>query len=209
VLSADLVVLAAGGLGTPAILGRSGIPCEDRLFVDPVLCVAAPLPDSSLDREFPMPFFVERDGYMVSPYFDYLSFFFDRRWRLPGRDIVSLMIKLADTESGAVDARGVRKGLTERDRVRLDEAGDLCVEILGRLGVQRRDVFLGSLNAGHPGGTLPLTGEEREPLHADRLPGNLYVADASLLPRSLGRPPMLTIMALALRVARECRERLF
>ena len=41
-LAADLVVLAAGGLGTPAILGRSGLPTEERLFVDPVLCVAAP-----------------------------------------------------------------------------------------------------------------------------------------------------------------------
>ena len=41
-LAADLVVLAAGGLGTPAILGRSGLATEDRLFVDPVLCVAAP-----------------------------------------------------------------------------------------------------------------------------------------------------------------------
>jgi choline dehydrogenase-like flavoprotein len=38
---ADLVVVAAGGLGTPAILQRSGIACEPRLFVDPVLCVAA------------------------------------------------------------------------------------------------------------------------------------------------------------------------
>src|SRR5690606_38162471 len=37
---ADLVVLAAGGFATPAILERSGIPCEPTLFVDPVLCVA-------------------------------------------------------------------------------------------------------------------------------------------------------------------------
>jgi choline dehydrogenase-like flavoprotein len=155
-----------------------------------------------------MPFFVERDGYIVSPYFDYLSFFFDRGWMRPGRDIVSLMIKLADTELGAVGSRAVRKGLTARDRVVLREASELCIEILGRLGVQRREVFFGSLNAGHPGGTLPWTGEEREALHSDRLPDNLYVADASLLPRSLGKPPILTIMALALRVARTCRERI-
>ena len=63
------------------------------------------------------------------------------------------------------------------------------------------------LNAGHPGGMLPLTGRERDALHADHLPENLYVADASLLPQSLGKPPMLTIMALARRVARICLER--
>ena len=34
---ADLVVLAAGGMGTPVILQKSGIECEAKLFVDPVL----------------------------------------------------------------------------------------------------------------------------------------------------------------------------
>ena len=33
-------MLAAGGLGTPPILEKSGIPCQSRLFVDPVLYVA-------------------------------------------------------------------------------------------------------------------------------------------------------------------------
>lgn len=37
--SADLVVLAAGGFGTPRILQNSGIRCESRLFVDPVLSI--------------------------------------------------------------------------------------------------------------------------------------------------------------------------
>ena len=40
-------------------------------------------------------------------------------------------------------------------------------------------------------------------MHHDVLPDNLYVADASLLPRSMGNPPILTIMALAKRVARK------
>jgi choline dehydrogenase-like flavoprotein len=42
--------------------------------------------------------------------------------------------------------------------------------------------------------------------HDDRLPDNVYVADASLLPRSLGGPPILTIIALAKRVASLCRS---
>jgi choline dehydrogenase-like flavoprotein len=207
-VAADLVVLAAGGLGTPAILEASGIPTESRLFVDPVLCVAAPWPEARLNQEIPMPFVVDRGAYIVSPYFDYLSFFFNSAWLSPGREILSLMIKLADSEVGTVDTRGVRKGLTRRDRDRLGEAVEVCMEVLARLGVPRDAVFLGTLNGGHPGGALPLTGDEAETLHADRLPGNLYVADASLLPRSLGKPPILTIMALAQRVAAVCRERL-
>lgn len=207
-LAADLVVLAAGGLGTPAILGRSGLATEDRLFVDPVLCVAAPAAGVRADEEVPMPFFVEGDGYIISPYFDYLSFFFDRCWKRPRHDIVSLMIKLADSEIGSVGRpQKVNKSLTAADRQRLVAATDSCREILTRFGARRDSVFLGMLNAGHPGGMLPLSGRERDELHADGLPDNVYVADSSLLPRSLGKPPMLTIMALASRVARLCRGR--
>jgi ferredoxin len=205
---ADLVILAAGGLGTPAILERSGIKTEDRLFVDPVLCIGAPWPGGHLDREVPMPFVVSRDRYIISPYFDYLSFFFNKAWLRPRQDIVALMIKLADTESGRVSNTRVHKRLTPQDREKLAEATELCGTIFETVGIPRASMFQGTLNAGHPGGTLPLVGNERKPLHPDRLPENLYVADASLLPRSLGRPPMMTIMALAWRIAALCRDRL-
>jgi choline dehydrogenase-like flavoprotein len=99
-LEADIVVLAAGGFGTPAILERSGIRCERRLFVDPVLCLAAPLQGACLDREISMPFVVERNRYIISPYMDWLSFFFARRWRLGAGDFVPLMVKLADDDQG-------------------------------------------------------------------------------------------------------------
>jgi choline dehydrogenase-like flavoprotein len=205
IVSADLILLAAGGLGTPGILERSRIPTERRLFVDPVLCVGGPLPGAHQDAEIPMPFFVEGEHYVISPYFDYLSFFFDARWRRPSADILPLMIKLADTEQGWVSSRGVRKGLSASDKTRLQEAVAVCREILVRTGIAERDIFLGTVNAGHPGGTLALTTETAHTLHDPRLPRNVYVADASLLPKSLGKPPSLAIMALALRVARTAR----
>jgi choline dehydrogenase-like flavoprotein len=209
-LPADLIVLAAGGLGTPVILQRSGIPCEARLFVDPVLCVAAPWPQSMQHREVPMPFVIQRPGYIVSPYFDYLSFLFNRRWRHPAGRVLGLMVKLADSEHGTVRGRRgtVDKGLTGQDRERLTEAEALCRQILVDFGVEPASIFTGTLNAGHPGGMLPLTAADARTLHPARLPPNLYVADASLLPRSLGNPPILTILALARRVARAAVEAL-
>jgi len=203
-IPADLVVLSAGGLGTPPILERSGIRCEPRLFVDPVLCVAAPWPGSRQHRELPMAFVVQRPGYIISPYFDYLSFLFNRRWRRPADRILTLMIKLADSERGRARGRGGRldKTLTVEDRRRLAEAEALCRNLLVRLGARPEDIFVGTLNAGHPGGMLPLTEADASTLHPDRLPANLYVADATLLPRSQGNPPILTILALARRVAR-------
>jgi ferredoxin len=204
---ADLVVLSAGGLGTPAILERSGIRCEPRLFIDPVLCVAAPWPGSRQHHEVPMPFVVQRPGYIISPYFDYLSFLFDRRWRRPADRVLALMIKLADSGSGRVPARGagLDKRLTAEDRRKLAEAEALCRGILARFGADPAEIFLGTLNAGHPGGMLPLTAADAASLHPARLPANLYVADATLFPRSLGNPPILTILALARRVARAAR----
>jgi len=46
-----------------------------------------------------------------------------------------------------------------------------------------------------------LTEKEKETLHHADLQDNLYIADATLLPRSMGNPPMLTIMALAKKIA--------
>jgi len=209
---ADVIVLAAGGLGTPAILARSGVATENRLFVDPVLCVAGPWPGADQDREAPMPFVAELEGGIVSPYFDHLSFFFDRRWRREASGIASLMIKLADSEvgdvgRGSVARDGVRKALTPRDRRRLRVAVDACRDVLAIAGIRPEETFLGTLNAGHPGGMVPLTVDSAATMHPRSLPVNVFVADASLLPESLGAAPMLTIMALARRLARVLRER--
>jgi choline dehydrogenase-like flavoprotein len=38
------------------------------------------------------------------------------------------------------------------------------------------------------------------------LPDNLLVADATILPQALGLPPMLTIMALAKRIAKNVKR---
>lgn len=204
--AADLVVLAAGGFGTPAILQNSDIACERRLFVDPVICVAAPSKGASCQNEISMPFIIQKDRYLLSPYIDYVSYFFNRAWRYPLDDIVSLMVKLADTPQGSISGDSVSVGLTATDKAKVTEGIELCREILRRFGVPETDMFLGTMNAGHPGGMLPLTAKEAVSLHNDRLPGNLYVADATLLPDSLGNPPILTIIALAKRISRLCHE---
>jgi len=205
-LPADLVILAAGGLGTPLVLQNSGITCEAKLFVDPVLCVAAEMKGSFQNRELPMPFAVQKKGHIISPYFDHLSFFFNRDWRRKPGDIYSLMIKLADENLGSVSRGRVEKTLTAGDRKNLEEAAATCAEMFQRAGADKSRLFFGTLNAGHPGGTLPLTAAQAQSFHDPRLPENLFVADASLFPASLGNPPILTILAMAKRIARICRR---
>ena len=198
---ADLIVLAAGGLGTPVILKNSGIECRRTLFVDPVLCVAGPLPGIHQEKQILMPFISQQDGYIISPYMDYLSFFFNKNWRLPMQDMASIMIKLADDEIGDTDGKNINKTLTENDKKRLYKAAAQCREILVHMGIPEEKQFLGTLNAGHPGGMLPLTTDEKDTLHNSNLPDNLYIADATILPKAMGNPPILTIMALAKRIA--------
>ena len=206
-IPADIVILAAGGFSTPVILQNSGIECESRLFVDPVLCVAAENRGSLQNKELSMPFAVQREHYILSPYFDYLSFFFNKSWRYPAADILTLMIKLSDTCSGSAEDRKINKTLTEIDKERLRDGVELSREIFCRYGIKNDQIFLGTINAGHPGGMLPLTEREAESFHDPRLPENLYVADATLFPESLGNPPILTIMAMAKRVGNIIMEK--
>jgi ferredoxin len=202
---ADLVVLAAGGFGTPLILENSGISCEKKLFVDPVLCVAGEWKDCRQFKDISMPFVVEQKHFIISPYFDYLSFFFNRKWKKPLGDTLGLMIKLADTNEGFVSRRKIDKLLNDQDEARIKQGLDICIMILERLGVKKEQIFLGTVNAGHPGGMVPLAREDALTFHPTRLPQNLYVADASLFPESPGYPPILTIMAMAKRVSKLCQ----
>ena len=203
---ADLVILAAGGLGTPLLLKRSDIVILPKLFVDPVLTVATTWNHAFQNRELSMPFVVQRENYILSPYFDYLSYFFNRQWKYPAENILGIMIKLADQNLGTLSSHHIDKPLTFQDRLNLDKGIKICKEIFGQLHIPPDKIFLGTINAGHPGGMFPLTENESETLHRSDLPTNLYIADASLFPSSLGNPPILTIMALAKRIARICKS---
>lgn len=204
---ADLVILAAGGLATPVILQNSGITCEHNLFVDPVLCVATEWKGCHQNREISMPFVVQEKHYIISPYFDHLSFFFNKDWKFAAKDTLGIMIKLADSNIGSISGKRIEKILTDQDKKQLARGVKICTEIFNRLGANKENIFLSKISAGHPGGMLPLTEQDAHTFHNHRLPENLYVADATLFPRSLGNPPILTIIAMAKRVSKLCAER--
>jgi ferredoxin len=206
-VDADVVVLAAGATGNPPILRTSGLEVQDRLWVDVVLTVGGVLDDARMLEEPPMVWHSRSEHYMLSPYIDILAHFFHPPWRRVGvNDRVGLMIKLADAAEGEVRADGtVRKSLTDLDRSRLDEARREAIQVMEAAGVGGPFVD-GMLNAGHLGGTVPLSREDADEMRPSGLPDGLWVADLSLAPRSEGLPTILTAAALGLRVARRVLE---
>jgi choline dehydrogenase-like flavoprotein len=200
----DVVVLAAGGIGTPQILKASSLPAQDNLWSDIVLTLGGIFKGSKQLKEPPMVWYTKEEDYILSPYLDILSHFLHKPWRnVSINDRVGLMVKLADEEQGTVDADGsVHKEITDQDRARLKEAISQAKQVMELSGVSGPFIE-GVHNGGHLGGTVPLTKEDVPYMKPSWLPDGLWVADLSLSPRSQGMPTILLTSALALRVARK------
>ncbi|MBI5679723.1 MAG: GMC family oxidoreductase [Methanobacterium sp.] len=206
-IKADVVVLAAGGIGTAQILKASRLPAKDNLWVDIVLTLGGVLKGANQLKELPMAWYTKHEDYILSPYLDILSHWFHKPWRnVSIDDRVGLMVKLADIEEGAVYVDGkVQKDIKKEDHLRLDEAISVARNVLESAGVSGPYIN-GVHNGGHLGGTVPLTKADVSSMKPSWLPEGLWVADLSLAPRSQGLPTILLTAALALKVARKIIE---
>lgn len=204
---ADIVVLAAGGIGTAQILKASGLPAQDNLWVDIVLTLGGVLKGANQLKEPPMVWYTKHEDYILSPYLDILSHLFHKPWKnVSIDDRVGMMVKLADIEEGAVFADGkVQKTVKREDHIRLDEAVGEAKKILESAGVSG-PYIKGMHHGGHLGGTVPLKVDDVDSMKPYWLPEGLWVADLSLAPRSQGLPTILLTAALALKVARKITE---
>jgi choline dehydrogenase-like flavoprotein len=201
---ADVIVLAAGGLGTAILLNASGLGTTPSFWGDVVLTLGGIKEDARQLQEVPMAWCVQKERYIISPYLDILSHFFHQPWRRVNlKDRVGVMIKLADTPDGSVKSpQEIKKTLKPLDFKLLAQGLELAREIMERAGVKGPFVR-GMFNAGHLGGTAALGRDDVPRMRPAWLPQGLWIADLSLLPYSQGLPTVLTTQALALRVARK------
>ena len=201
---ADLVILAAGGIGTATILNNSNIKTSNHLWVDIVLTLGGVHKNAEQLKEPPMVWYTKAEDYILSPYLDILSHYFHKPWRQVSiHDRVGVMVKLADEETGAVMADGsVEKKVTLFDQNRLNEAISQAKNVMESGGVTG-PFITGVPNGGHLGGTVPLMKEDVETMKPSYLPDGLWIADLSLAPRSQGLPTILLTAALALKVTRQ------
>jgi choline dehydrogenase-like flavoprotein len=201
IIKADVVVLAAGGVGTAQILKTSGLDAENKLWVDIVLTLGGVSKGAKQLNEAPMTWYTKHDDFILSPYLDILSHYFHKPWRnVPLNDRVGVMVKLADIEDGTVFPDGhVEKEVTDKDSSKIEGAIHHAKEIMEASGVKGPFVK-GMYNGGHLGGTVPLKKEDISSMKPSMLPEGLWVADLSLAPRSQGLPTIMLTAALAMRV---------
>jgi choline dehydrogenase-like flavoprotein len=206
VFQAPLVVLAAGGIGSPRILHRSGLgPRSSPFFSDPVVAVMGSVDGIDGGAEVPMAAGASLHGEgialadLILPKSMYQAFAaqvgrFDRLFA--HRRTLSLMVKIRDETGGGIGPRWVDKTLQEADRRKFRQGVELARGILAKAGA--RHIFKSWHFAAHPGGSVPI-GEQVDSNLQTKTPG-LYVCDASVLPGPWGLPPTLTLLALGKRL---------
>jgi choline dehydrogenase-like flavoprotein len=116
------------------------------------------------------------------------------------KDIFSIMVKTPDESKGYVSSDGfVQKTNTIEDIRYLAEGVATAGFILEKMGVDPNTIGSTVYRGAHPGGTVKIGKAVDSNLESEI--HNLFVCDASVLPVSPGKPPILTILALAKRLA--------
>jgi choline dehydrogenase-like flavoprotein len=215
-IKADTVVLSAGGQGSPIILQQSGLhDAGDGFFVDPVLMVwgIAPkvgnmrdIPLSSgihlkedgivlMDVSFPLPLALGLVAYTGTGGLAYL------RKAIHHNKLLAVMVKVRDELYGQVHPDGsISKPIDDAAKQKLTKGVGIAREILRKAGVKDKDVFVNKPLGGHPGGSVRI-GDHLDTNCQTQIT-HCYCVDNSIFPEPWGQPPVVTIVAMAKRLAK-------
>jgi choline dehydrogenase-like flavoprotein len=205
---APLVVLAAGGIGSPRLLRASGLmEGAAPFFSDPVVAVMGSVDDleGAGGAEVPMAAGASwheqgmalADLTLPQPMHQAFALQAGRPDRLFAHArTLSIMVKIRDDIAGGIGARWVDKTLSDGDRARFCEGIAIARSILKQAGASH--IFASHHFAAHPGGSVRIGAGVDSELRTST-PG-LYVCDASVIPGPWGLPPTLTLLCLGVRL---------
>ncbi|MEW6263614.1 MAG: FAD-dependent oxidoreductase [Thermodesulfobacteriota bacterium] len=206
---APLVIISAGGIGSPIILRASGLKsCGQDFFYDPLITVMGEVEGIKGGAEIPMAtgIHLKGEGFMMTDmtvpkelyWLLTAEVFRFSRLRAHPRTL-TIMIKAQDALGGRItDGGGVRKPLSEGDRKKLLRGFNRAKRILGKAGA--KDVYKSWYLASHPGGTVKIGEAVDSDLKTEY--DRLYVCDCSVIPEAWGLPPTLTLISLGKRLAK-------
>ncbi|MCI0437072.1 MAG: GMC family oxidoreductase N-terminal domain-containing protein [Gemmatimonadetes bacterium] len=212
-MRARTIIVAAGGIGSARLLRASGLDAAGRgIAMDTTVMVYGHSPGRpGMGADPPMTWSAADDelgvlySTLIDPWLMYPLIMAAKgpAWPLTWHrwgSTLGVMIKLKDEISGEVDARSISKGLTTADRERLARAESVAHEILKRAGCRPDTIFTTPLRGTHPSATVRIGSMLTSDLETEVR--GLCVCDASVFPEALARPTVLTIIALARRLAR-------
>ena len=218
-IEADAVVLSAGALETPLLLQKASLPTSSSsLFVDTFVTVGGVLADSmgeekmkearmNFSKEVPMSILIQFKNFILSPHFSQglLAALKQKGINAKPASILGIMVKIKDEENGRILADGsVEKSISPTDAEILAEGASIAGAILVNAGVNSNSLVTTAPRGAHPGGTAKIGVSVDRNLETEA--SGLFVADASLLPKAPGAPPILTIVALAKHAAEVLME---
>ncbi len=206
-IESDLVILAAGAIDSAVILQKSGIDAGNKLFFDPFVSVGGVLKNINFNSETQMNGLAVGKEYILAPHFSSFiaKYIKETDPEIEDKDILSIMVKVPDDMVGTVDSEGnVFKFNTIDDIRRLAQGSAAAGAILEKAGVDPTTMTSTVFRGAHPGGTAAI-GEVVDKDLKTEIDG-LYVSDASVIPVSPGKPPILLILALSLRLANHLKE---
>lgn len=206
---APKIIVAAGGIGSPLILRKSGIRSAGYdFFFDPLVYVFGKIKGLGCGKSIPMSagMHFEEDGIVMTdfnmPHLWKIAFdleVFKVKQAFSYADTLPIMIKIRDDLGGEVTNNGwVKKPLTKNDKLKLDKGADHAKRILRNAGAT--EIYRSWRFAAHPGGTVKI-GELVDANLKTKF-DNLYVCDCSVIPQEWGLPPTTSIIALGKRLAK-------
>ncbi|MGE5422796.1 MAG: GMC family oxidoreductase N-terminal domain-containing protein, partial [Ignavibacteriales bacterium] len=210
----DHVIVAAGGVGSPALLQRSGFKDPgSQFFMDPMNVLYATSKDSDGGTWQETTFthaiesFEHTDGFIIGNNGSLINWVLmncgnaksiSENWHklFTIKRGMGLFIKLAESSNGKVFANDkTSKTFTADDNRRLDKGTQIATEILIKAGAKPSSISELRWVGGHPGGTVAM-GEFVDQSFRFEVP-NLYVCDASVFPCSPGAPPTLALLGMS------------
>ncbi len=194
----DVVVLSAGAIATPRLLQRAGLEAGKKLFVDTFVTVGGMLGGIEFNEEVQMNALLKRKNLILAPHFS--SILVDKIPDAAPGDILGMMVKIRDNSQGQVTTDSVVKYNTAQDIELLCEGASVAGSILTSAGVDPKSLVSTPARGAHPGGTAAI-GDVVDSNLETEIEG-LFVADASVIPRAPGAPPVLAILALAKRLGK-------
>ncbi|MDL2246633.1 GMC family oxidoreductase N-terminal domain-containing protein [Methanobrevibacter sp. OttesenSCG-928-K11] len=197
-LFSDIVILSAGAISSAIILQKAGIPAGEKLFTDPFVTVGGVLKDTNLVKEVQMNALIKKDNFILSPH--YSTLIPKELENVNEKDIFSIMVKIPDDGLGYIKNNKVVKINSINDSCYISEGSTTAGFILREIGVDPNTIVSTHLRSAHPGGTAAIG--EIVNNHLETKIKGLFVCDASVLPKSPGSPPILTILALSKKLSK-------